>query len=138
MCKRSGAILKSRSLNITATIVAGLFFPAARWIGVEPDSQLSPRMMQKAIHASVSASGFVNASIDLKQLAEVDISARRLGRLVERIGNERVAQVQQEASAYQSLPLPAQQVCPIEMAPDVVCVQCDGGRMQLPDSATTE
>lgn len=89
--------------------------------------------MQKAIHASVSASGFVNASIDLKQLAEVDISARRLGRLVERIGNERVAQVQQEASAYQSLPLPAQQTCPIEMAPDVVCVQCDGGRMQIRD-----
>jgi hypothetical protein len=89
--------------------------------------------MRKAIHASVSASGFVNASNDLKQLAEVNISARRLGRLVERIGNERVAQVQQQASAYQTLPLPAQQACPIEMAPDVVCVQCDGGRMQIRD-----
>lgn len=89
--------------------------------------------MQKAIHAAVSASGFEIASRDLQKLAEVDISARRLGRLVERIGNERIAQVEQQSADYQSLPLPAQQTCPIEMAPEVVCVQCDGGRMQIRD-----
>jgi hypothetical protein len=89
--------------------------------------------MQKAIHACVSASGFVIASVDLRKLAEVDISANRLGRLVERIGNERIAQMEAQSATYQSLPLPAQRTCPIAMAPEVVCVQCDGGRMQIRD-----
>lgn len=89
--------------------------------------------MQKAVHASVTSSGFEEATTSLRVLAESDVSACRLRRLVERIGNERIRQVEQQASEYHSMPLPAQQQCPIAMAPEVACIECDGGRIQIRD-----
>jgi hypothetical protein len=93
--------------------------------------------MQKATHAAVAAPSFESASRELLVLAEADVSACRLRRLVERIGNERVQEVQQQTQAYQELPLPAQQDCPVLQAPEVVSVQCDGGRMQVRDRHET-
>lgn len=93
-------------------------------------------MMQKAIHASVALGGFEEASDSLRVLAESNVSACRLRRLTMRIGNERIAQVDQQTSAYQSLPLAAQQQCPIAMAPEVACIESDGGRMQIRDRTT--
>jgi|GEM_PF-4664442 len=90
-------------------------------------------MMQKAIRASVTSSGFDEASDSLRFLAEGEVSACRLRRLTERIGNERIAQVDQQTRAYHSMALPAQQQCPIGMAPDVACVESDGGRIQIRD-----
>lgn len=87
--------------------------------------------MQKAIHASISATSFAMACEDLKQLAEVSISDCRLRRLVERIGSERMAQVQQQSQAYQEMPIPQRKECPLALAPVVACIECDGGRMQI-------
>lgn len=94
--------------------------------------------MAKVIHAgSASTSSFDEASDHLRVLAEADVSAKRIGRLVTRIGNERIAEVEQQAREYQSLGLPARQKSPVEITPDLVCVQVDGGRLQVRDRKAT-
>lgn len=91
-------------------------------------------MQAKVIHAgSASTSSFDEASNHLRVLAEVDVSAKRIGRAVTRIGNERIAQVQQQAQAFEALTLPARQQSPVDITPDLVCIQVDGGRMQIRD-----
>lgn len=86
------------------------------------------------IHAASSSTGsFEEASEQLKALAEVDVSAKRVGRLVTRIGTERIAVTEQQAGHYEDLPLPARRQSPVEMTPDLVCVQYDGGRLQIRD-----
>ena len=88
-------------------------------------------MLVKVIHAGSAATSFAAASADLSVLAEAEISDKRIGRIVKRIGNERVAEVQQQAAAYEDLPLPARQQSPVDLTPSLVCVQCDGGRLQI-------
>jgi hypothetical protein len=93
--------------------------------------------MVKVIHAgSASTSSFEEASQDLLVLAEVNVSAKRIGRLVTRIGHERIAEIEQQAQAYEKLPLPVRRQSPIELTPELVCVQVDGGRLQIRDRKT--
>jgi hypothetical protein len=88
----------------------------------------------KVIHAaSASTASFAEASSNLKALAEVDVSAKRIERLVTRIGNERIAEIQQQATEYHDLPIPLRTQSPVEVTPELVCVQVDGGRLQIRD-----
>jgi hypothetical protein len=89
--------------------------------------------MVKAIHAASLTGSFAEASHNLAVLAEASISANRIGRLVTRIGTERIAEVQQQAREFEALPLPDRTKSPVEITPDLVCVQCDGGRLQIRD-----
>lgn len=89
--------------------------------------------MIKAIHAASLTGSFAEASDNLAVLAEANISANRIGRLVTRIGTERMADVQQQADDFEALPLPDRTKSPVEITPDLVCVQCDGGRLQIRD-----
>lgn len=105
-------------------------------MGVEPDSQFSPRLAPKVIHAaSASTASFAEASSNLKVLAEVNVSAKRIERLVNRIGNERIAEVQQQATEYHDLPIPLRTESPVDITPELVCIQVDGGRLQIRDRA---
>lgn len=89
-------------------------------------------MAAKTIHAaSASTSSFDQASENLSVLAEADVSAKRVSRWVTRIGNERIEQVEQQARKFESLPLPMRQESPVDVTPELVCVQCDGGRLQI-------
>ena len=98
---------------------------------MEPDSQLSPALLKKVVHAAACSTSFRQASEDLRVLAEVKVSSQRVRRAAERVGEERVAQSRAAAEAYQRLPLPAQQQSPREQSPQVACIQTDGGRMQI-------
>ena len=89
--------------------------------------------MVKAIHAASLTGSFDEASKNLAVLAETSISAKRISRLVTRIGTERIAEVQQQACEFEALPLPDRTKSPVEITPDLVCVQCDGGRLQIRD-----
>ena len=60
------------------------------------------------IYAGAQAASFPQGSRDLKELAEVDVSPERVRRATERIGDERVAERDAQAAAYEALPLPAQ------------------------------
>ena len=89
------------------------------------------------IHAaSASTASFQEASSNLQALAEADVSPKRIGRLVTRIGNERIAEVQRQSRQYKDLPIPLRTQSPVEITPELVCVQVDGGRLQIRDRSS--
>ena len=89
-------------------------------------------MYRKIVHAATQGA-FAEASRALAELAELEVSPKRVWRAAKRIGEERVAEQRTAAKAYQALPLPAQQQSPVSPVPQVACVQMDGGRLQLRD-----
>ena len=69
----------------------------------------------------------------LDALAEVDVTAKRIERWTKRMGDQRVAELERAAAAYQELPLPERRKSPTDQVPQVACVQMDGGRLQIRD-----
>jgi hypothetical protein len=86
----------------------------------------SPRLVQKAVRQASKAGSFKDASDDLRELAEVEISATHLQRLSERIGQEWIEVRDEDVAAYQKDKLP----CAYAEAPKVAAVMLDGGRVQ--------
>ncbi|MEX1223647.1 MAG: hypothetical protein WEA31_03785, partial [Pirellulales bacterium] len=82
-------------------------------------------------YAGAQSPSFVQATKDLEALAEVCISRERVQRWTKRVGEERVAEMEAAATAYQELPLPAQRENPSAQTPQVACLQVDGGRIQI-------
>jgi hypothetical protein len=83
------------------------------------------------VYAGTQAASFEQAARDLAQLAELDISDQRVRRATIRIGNERVQERDEQTAAFAALPLPQQRVSPALQTPQAVCVEMDGGRMQI-------
>jgi hypothetical protein len=83
------------------------------------------------VYAGSHAASFQQASQDLKEEAELEISDQRIMRATKRIGQERVEQRDVATSAWAELPLPQQQGGPSEQVPQVACVEMDGGRLQI-------
>ena len=88
-------------------------------------------MLEKMVYAGSTSSSFRQAEEDLKRLAEMEISAQRIARATERIGQERVSQREAEVEAWENLPLPSRQASPRTQVPQVACVEMDGGRIQI-------
>ena len=82
---------------------------------------------------------FEAARDSIAETLEVELTTKRVERLTERIGQRRVAERKGEVAAWEALPLVTKLAAPAGVkAPAVVCVSCDGGRMQrcdLPDDA---
>ena len=98
------------------------------------DYDYSPTAWRKVIYAGAQSHSFSQGSRDLATLAELDVSAERERRATERIGDERVAERDAQAAAYEALPIPERrQVAADQPRPAVACVQMDGGRYQLFD-----
>lgn len=90
-------------------------------------------------YAGTQAASFPHASRDLKELAELGVSPERVRRASERIGDERVAERDAQAAAYEALPLPERRKVPADQpTPAVACVQMDGGRLQFFNRAEPE
>lgn len=83
------------------------------------------------MYAGTQAASFEQASRDLAQLAELDLSDQRVRRATIRIGNERVQERDEQTAAFAALPLPQQRTSPALQTPQAVCVEMDGGRMQI-------
>jgi len=114
-----------------ASDVARLFFPHSQALGISPDDTASPVVLRKMVYAGSHASSFEQASKDLKEEAELDISTQRIMRATKRIGQERVEQRDAQMDAWAKLPLPEHQRSPREQVPQVACVEMDGGRLQI-------
>lgn len=97
------------------------------------DYDYSPRLLEKLVHAGVSANSFELATKDLLVLAEFEVQTERVRRSTERVGCERMAERDRLVEAYEKLPLPQRQQSPVDQVPQVACVQMDGGRMQRRD-----
>lgn len=92
--------------------------------------------MRKIVRAGTKQPSFAGASEELRETGEILISTERVRRLTERIGDERVAERAERAEKFQASPLPQQrQPLPGLTIPQVVCVQLDGGRLQIRDRA---
>jgi hypothetical protein len=107
-------------------------------LGLEVDYDYSPAAYRKVVRCGARAS-FPQASEDLREAGELDVSAERVRRATERIGDERVAERDALAAAYESLPIPARREAPPDrIKPSVACVQMDGGRLQIFDRESPE
>jgi len=100
-------------------------------IGVEPECPFTPAVLKKVVYAGSQSASFVGATKDLAALAELSVSRERVQRWTKRVGRERSVEVQAAAAAYQALPLPEQGRTPHGRAPQVACVEMDGGRVQV-------
>jgi len=90
------------------------------------------------VYAGSQASSFEQAGRDLKEEAELEISAQRIMRAAKRIGQERVEQREAQTTAWAELSLPEQQAGVREQVPQVACVEMDGGRLQIRDRKPSE
>lgn len=95
------------------------------------DYDYSPSVWKKLVYAATVSHSFEEAEQHLDKLAELKISKQRIHRASERIGNERVAEREQQTAAFLKLTLPEQRQSPNGVSPPVACVQMDGGRIQL-------
>ena len=125
--------LCGKSPTDVAGDVGRLFFPQSQALGIAPDDTASPRVLRKMVYAGSHASSFEQASADLKEEAEVEISAQRVMRATKRIGMERVARRDAGVAEWEKLSLPEQGNSPCEQVPQVACVEPDGGRIQIRD-----
>ena len=121
-----------------ASDVGRLFFPHSQALGIAPDDTVSPGVLRKMVYAGSHASSFQQASKDLKEEAELDISDQRIMRATKRIGQERVAERDAQTNTWWELPLPEQQASSREQVPQVACVEMDGGRLQIRNRKPSE
>ena len=107
-------------------------------MGIDVEATCTPRVEQKAVIAGNKSSSYGEASEHLQALAEITIGEKRLTRIVQRAGKERVSQRECQLQAYENLPIPEQKKVPsdaLEVPWDnrAAAVFLDGGRAQLRD-----
>lgn len=113
-------------------MAAGLFFPQKRALGLHADESLSPELLEKVTCLGTVLSSFPQAHEATERLLDRMLGIKRIERLTERIGRERVAQRDAETAAFTALPLSAKLVAPSGVrAPQVAAVFVDGGQLQL-------
>jgi hypothetical protein len=84
-------------------------------------------VLQKAVRQAAKAPSFKEASEDLRELAEVSVSATHLQRLSHRVGQEWTQARDEEVQAFRENRL----VCSYAAAPKAAAVMLDGGRTQI-------
>jgi hypothetical protein len=120
------------NLATSARNVGRLFFPQSASLGLDR-GEASCSVLAKITYAGVMAgTSFRGASRSLDCLAELDVSAKQVERVVRRIGSERCEQRDQEVEAFLRLPLTQKaQAPPGVTAPELAVVMADGGRLQI-------
>ena len=95
--------------------------------------------MRKVVHLGTKLGSFESAQESVAQTLEVELTTKRVERLTERIGHERVAERDQAIADWDALPLVEKLAAPKGIKPPAVaCVTTDGGRLQrcdLPENA---
>lgn len=85
--------------------------------------------MRKAVPWGTKRGSFASAADSVAETLEVALTTKRVERLTERIGHERVAQRELSIAEWEALPLVEKLAAPQGIkAPAVACVSCDGGR----------
>jgi hypothetical protein len=99
-----------------------------------PDESLSPSLLEKVVYLGAALRSFPQAQQAAETLLELPLTTKRIERITERIGSERVAERDAQVAAWQSLPLLAKLAAPSSVkAPAAVAISCDGGRLQRCD-----
>jgi hypothetical protein len=104
-------------------------------LGLGVDEELSPSLLERITFLGTKLPSFRDAFEATNKLLGMTICEKRVERITERIGSERVAQREAAVSAWSELKLTEKVSAPPGVkAPDVVSVMADGGRLQLRDS----
>jgi hypothetical protein len=91
-------------------------------------------VLRRVIYAGTHHPSFEQGSQALRHLAGLEVSAKQVERLTQRIGKERCAEREAAVRAYVALPLPLRKGVPEGVAaPELAVVQVDGGRLQILD-----
>lgn len=116
-----------------AALVARLFFPQSKSLGIDLGAE-SPGVLRKTIYAASNGYSFVQASLHLEHLAELEVSVKQVERLAHRIGSERIEERDAEVATWKDLPLVKQfEAPPTVVSPDLAVIMVDGGRLQFRD-----
>jgi hypothetical protein len=108
-------------------------------MGCAVEAECSPAVEAKVVSASTRSRSYAEASVSLRELAELDISAKRCERIARRIGRERIRERQQRGVEFGQRSLVEQKRGVPADAPAngwegrVAAVIVDGGRVQLRD-----
>ena len=110
-------------------------------MGLDVDQELSPSLQQKLVCVGVLLKSFPQGEAAVQKLLELAVGRKRLERLTERIGAERVRDREREVQHVEQLTLMDKIGGPADVIPPVACaVMADGGRLQYnvdnPDSKT--
>lgn len=107
-------------------------------LGLIPDETVSQGVAQKMVYAGVHARSFEESSGFCGELAELDIQGRRIGRLVKKIGTERVEQRDLETESWQAFTSKQRAILAVTEPPKSVAVSMDGGRLQIRERLAAE
>lgn len=107
-------------------------------LGLDPNETVSPAVAKKMIYAGVHARSFEEASGFCRELAELEIQGRRIGRFTKKIGTERTEQRDVETESWQALNPKQREICAVDKPPKCVAVSMDGGRMQIRERVPPE
>jgi len=103
-------------------------------LGLRPDESLSPTLIEKVVYLGAMLRSFPQGQQAAQTLLELPLTSKRIERITERIGAERVAERDAGVAEWESLPLVAKLTAPAGVkAPSAVAVSCDGGRLQRCD-----
>jgi hypothetical protein len=89
-------------------------------------------LQRKLVYAGTNEPSFAIASQHVAELMDLNVGAKQIERVTERIGAERCLERDAEVERYMSLPLMERKDKPAGVtAPDVVMIGTDGGRYQI-------
>ena len=96
------------------------------------DEDLSPSLLEKVAYLGTKLPSFRDAHEALGMLLRTEVGLKRVERITERIGAERVVERESQIQAWSQLPLVQRDQAPTGLKPpEVAAVLADGGRMQL-------
>ena len=117
--------------SISASRVAGLFFPQSRDLGIDLASA-SPELQRVVVTFGADCSSFYAARDALWTARRLEMVPKEIERICHRLGQEREAEQQALVDRFEALPLAEKEAAPpkIGFIPQVAVVQGDGGRFQ--------
>lgn len=100
---------------------------------------VTPAVLEKIVWAGANLNSFPQASAALKMIGEIDLSAKRVRRITEQIGQDRLDERQQQVAEFKEKPLMQRVQSPADIdSPNLGVVMTDGGRYQRRDHFSEE
>jgi len=95
---------------------------------------VTPAVLQKVVWAGANLGSFPQASAALNELADIELSPKRVRRITEQIGQDRLDERQQQVADFKEKPLMEKAKSPVAVdSPELGVVMFDGGRYQRRD-----
>jgi len=96
-------------------------------------------VLERVVWAGANLNSFPQASAALKMIGEIDLSTKRVRRITEQIGQDRLDERQQQVAEFKEKPLMERVASPENIdSPNLGVVMTDGGRYQRRDHFSEE